>query len=52
MKSVLVEDHSRRGRPLGRRKDRVKKYMCEGAPKQTKRECLDRDREIETLEYY
>ncbi len=29
MKEVLVEGHSRRGRPLGRWKDRVKEYMCE-----------------------
>ncbi len=29
MKEVLVEGSSRRGRPLGRWKDRVKEYMCE-----------------------
>ncbi len=29
MKEVLVEGPSRRGRPLGRWKDRVKEYMCE-----------------------
>ncbi len=29
MKEVLVEGHSRRGRPLGRWRDRVKEYMCE-----------------------
>ncbi len=26
---VLVEGHSRRGRPIGRWRDRVKEYMCE-----------------------
>ncbi len=29
MKEVLVECHSRRGRPPGRWRDRVKEYMCE-----------------------
>ncbi len=29
MKEVLVEGSSRRGRPLGRWKDRVKEDMCE-----------------------
>ncbi len=29
MREVLVEGHSRRGRPLGRWRDRVKEYMCE-----------------------
>ncbi len=29
MKEVLVEGHSRRGRPPGRWRDRVKEYMCE-----------------------
>ncbi len=28
MREVLVEGHSRRGRPLGRWRDRVKEYMC------------------------
>ncbi len=48
MREVLVEGHSRRGRPLGRWKDRVKEYMCErGASRgldQARRECLDRER--------
>ncbi len=30
MREVLVEGSSRRERPLGRWKDRVKKYMYEG----------------------
>ncbi len=29
MKEVVVEGPSRKGRPLGRWKDRVKEYMCE-----------------------
>ncbi len=29
MREVLVEGHSRRRRPLGRWRDRVKEYMCE-----------------------
>ncbi len=45
---VLVP--SSRGRLLGRRKDRVKEYMCERGItrregfEQARRECLDRDR--------
>ncbi len=39
---------SRRGRPLGRWRDRVTEYMCErGASRgldQARRECLDRER--------
>ncbi len=48
MREVLVEGHSRRGRPPGSWRDRVKEYMCErGASKgldQARRECLDRER--------
>ncbi len=48
MREVLVEGRSRRGRPLGRWRDRVKEYMCErGASRgldQAGRECLDRER--------
>ncbi len=29
MKEVLVDGHSKRGRPLGRCKNKVKEYMCE-----------------------
>ncbi len=29
VKSIVVEGHSRRGRPLGRWRDRVKEYICE-----------------------
>ncbi len=45
-----IEDHSRKGRPLGRWKDGVKEYMCErgvgigGGLEQARRECLDRER--------
>ncbi len=48
MREVLVEGHSRRGRPRGRWRDMVKEYMCErGASRrldQARRECLDRER--------
>ncbi len=49
MREVLVEGHSRRGRPLGRWRDRVSEYMCErgasgGWLDQTRRECLTRER--------
>jgi len=45
-----IEGPSRRGRPLGRWKDKVKEYMCErgagrrGRLEQARRECLDRER--------
>ncbi len=45
-----IKGPSRRGRPLGRWKDRLKEYMSEGGAnrgrgfEQTKRECLDRKR--------
>ncbi len=45
-----IEGRSRRGRPLGRWKDRVKEYKCErdttrgGGLEQTCRECLDSER--------
>ncbi len=47
-----IKGHGRRGRPLGRWKDRVKEYMSErgatrgggGGLEQTRRECLDRER--------
>ncbi len=45
-----VGPNSRRGRPPGRRRDRVKKYMCKkgatrgGRLDQARRECLDRKR--------
>ncbi len=45
-----TEGHSRRGRPLGRWKDRVKEYMSErgatrgGGLEQARRECLGRER--------
>ncbi len=50
MREVLIEGHSRRGRPLGRWRDRVKEYMCErgatgvGELDQARRECSDRER--------
>ncbi len=52
VKEVYVNDSdgpNSGGRPLGRRKDRVKEYMCEsGATRewldQAVRECLDRER--------
>ncbi len=50
MREVIVEGHSRRGRPLGRWRDRVKEYMCDrgatrgGGLDQARRECLDRER--------
>ncbi len=45
-----LEGLNRRGRPFGRWRDRVKKYMTErgtgrrGGFEQIKRECLDRER--------
>ncbi len=45
-----IEGPSRRGRPLGRWKDRVKEYMSErddtgkGGLEKARRECLDRKR--------
>ncbi len=44
-----IEGSSRRGRPLGRWKDRVKEYMCDrgacrgGQIEQARKECLDRE---------
>ncbi len=47
---IEIEGPGKRGRPLGRWKDRVKEYMSErsatrgGGLEQARRECLDRER--------